>query len=99
MWAITRADASHGLGDDFLGFFLRDGLARGVNFSKVFPQLVGNFQFPLMRNGRRLEGTNADCHAFLNAASQKGFDDGLLVGREIFGIADHRVGPSYIMTD
>jgi hypothetical protein len=47
----------------------------------------------------RLEGTDADRFVFLNPASQKSFDSGLLVGRKIFGIADHAIQPHYIMTD
>ncbi|MGA8027132.1 MAG: hypothetical protein WB992_08290 [Bryobacteraceae bacterium] len=38
---------------------------------------------------RGVEGTDADRFAFLNAASEKSFDNRLLVGREILGIADH----------
>ena len=42
---------------------------------------------------------DVDRFIFLNAASEKRFDSGLLVGREIFGIADHAIEPDYIMTD
>jgi hypothetical protein len=42
-----------------------------------------------MRDGDRLEGTDADPFIFLNTASEKRLDSGLLVGREISGIADH----------
>jgi hypothetical protein len=65
------------------------GFRAGVHLSKIRPQLVRYFQFPLMPDGDRLEGTDADRIIFLNAASEKRFDSGLLVGREIFSIADH----------
>src|ERR1700683_5072274 len=99
MGTIAGANASHGLSYYVLGFFLRNGLAGGVHFSKILPQFVRYFQSPLMRDGDRLEGTDADRFVFLNTASQKRFDGGLLVGREIFGIADHAIEPGYIMTD
>src|ERR1700676_5260578 len=99
MKAIAGANASHGRSDDVFSFFLRNGLPGGVDFSKVPPQLIRYFQFPLMRDGDRFERTDAYRFVFLNTASQKRFDGGLLVGREIFGIADHAIEPDYIMTD
>lgn len=99
MGTIAGANASHGFSDDVFGFFLRNGLAGGVHFSKILSQFVRYFQFPLMRDSDRLEGADADRFAFPYTASQKRFDSGLLVGREIFGIADHGMKPDYIMTD
>src|SRR3984885_12263721 len=99
MRAIAGANASHGLSDDVFGFFLRNGLPSGVPLSKIPPQLVRYFQFPLMRDGDRLKRTDAYRFVFLNTAPEKRFDCGLLVGREIFGIADHAIEPDYIMTD
>jgi hypothetical protein len=99
MRAIAGANASHGFSDDVFGFFLRNRLPSGVHLSKIPPQLVRYFQFPLMRDGDRLKRTDAYRFVFLNTASEKRFDGGLLVGREIFGIADHAIEPDYIMTD
>jgi hypothetical protein len=56
---------------------------------KILPQLVCDFQSPVMRNADRLESTDADRFSRLHAASQEGFDSGHLVGREILGVADH----------
>jgi len=89
MGTIARANASHGFSDDVFGFLLRNRLAGGINFSKILPQFVRYFQSPLMRDGNRLKGTDADRFVFRNTAAQKRFDGRLLVGREIFGIADH----------
>src|SRR5580692_1833159 len=99
MRAIAGANASHGLSDDVFGLFLRNGLPGGVHLSKVPPQFIRYFQFSLMRDGDMLERTDAYRFVFLNTASEKRFDSGLLVGREIFGIADHAIEPDYIMTD
>ena len=56
METIAWADASHGLSDHVFGFFLRNRLAASVHLSKMPPQLVRYFQFPLMRDGD--EGSN-----------------------------------------
>ena len=40
MGAIALTNASHSFSDDVFGFFLRNGLAGGVHFSKVLPQFV-----------------------------------------------------------
>jgi hypothetical protein len=68
MRAIAGANASHGLSDDVFGFFLRNGLPSGVHLSKIPPQLVRYFQFPLMRDGDRLKRTDAYRFVFLNTA-------------------------------
>ena len=99
MRTIAVANASHGFSDVIFGFFLRNRLAGGINFSKILPQFVRDFQSSLMGDCDRLEGTDADRFVFLNPASQKSFDSGLLVGRKIFGIADHAIQPHCIMTD
>ena len=91
MGTAAGANASHGLGYDVFGFFLRNGLAEGVYFSKQLPQFVRDLQFPPMWHGGRLEGTDADRLAFLNAAPQKSFDNGLLVRRETPGVTSPNV--------
>src|ERR1700685_2737147 len=99
MGTIAGANTLHGLSDDVFSFFLRNGLSGGIHFSEILPQLVSNFQLPPMRNGGRFEGADADRLTLPNAASKESFNNRLLVGREIFGVADHWVGPVYIMTD
>ena len=75
--------------NDVFRLFVRHGLAGGVHFGKVLPQFVGDLQLPRMRDHSGLESTDTDRFAVLNAASQKRFESGLLVGREFVGIANH----------
>ena len=98
MGTIAGTNASHGLGHDVFGFFVRKGFAGGVHLRKIFPQLRRDFQFPLRRNGGRLKGAYADSFALLDSASQKRFDSGLLVRRQILSITDHGMAPGHIMT-
>jgi hypothetical protein len=99
MRAVAGTNASDGLSDDVFGFFLRNRVAGAIHFSEILPQLVRDLQFPLMWNGSRLERADADGFAFRYAASQKGFDKGFLVGRKVAGIADHNLGPPFIIPD
>ncbi len=78
-----------------LGLINSRGMGRGAVWFLKRPnapfeqfKFVRYFQSPLMRDLDRLEGKDADRFAFLNTASQKCFDGGLLVVREVFGIAD-----------
>jgi hypothetical protein len=99
MRAIAGPGASDGLGHDFLGFLCGAGLTAGIHFGKIFPKFRRLFPPPLIREGRGIDDANADGFIFNHAPSQQAFDDGLLVGREIFGVADHGLEPDYIMTD
>ncbi len=89
MGTIAWTNASHCLMDDVFCFFVRYGFASSIDFREVFLEFAGDLQLPLRGNRGRLEGTDANRFAILDTASQKGFERGLLVGREIGGIADH----------
>jgi hypothetical protein len=41
MRAIAGTSASDSLGENFLGFLRRAGLATGIHFVKILPQLIG----------------------------------------------------------
>jgi hypothetical protein len=71
------------------------GLRARVHFSKILSQFVRYFQSPPMRDGDGLEGTDADRFVFLNTASQKRLDGGLLAGREIFSKTSTRCFPYF----
>lgn len=89
MGTIAWANASHCLIDNVFGICVRDRLAGSIYFRKVLPEFVRDFKLPLMRKRSRFEGADADRFAILDAASQKGFERGLLVGREVGGVANH----------
>ena len=92
MRTITWANTSHRLNHEVLRFFVRNRLARCVHLRKVVSQLVGDLQLSLRRDSDGLEAADAHRFAVLNAASQKRFENGLLVRREIVGISDHDKG-------
>ena len=89
MGTIAWTNASHCLIDDVFCFFVRYGFARSIYFREVFLEFAGDLQLPQRGNLSRLEGTDANRFAILDAASQKCFKRGLLIGREIGSIADH----------
>ena len=88
MRAITKPGAADGLDQNLLSVLRRVWLNVGIHFGEIFPQFRRLFLPPLIGEPWGFDGTDADGFVLQHAASQRAFNDGLLVGGRSF-LGDH----------